>query len=777
LWFAIRSYIRMRGRRLVLLGCSLLLIWFLFTHRLSDLLQSDSWEPQGGIIIPSTSGRDTNKEFARLRPNGVPGKRPADSTIPTRPDPVRTQNGEPPQANSHRNKQPSKDKFATKYYYEGEMNFYELPSSMQSLNRFGGSRIRNQYILFSASSLQSAAVLIPMACEITRRGNNYVHMAFMGRNDLSIQEILEANGVDRSCEVIFHDARPDYAMYSSDTRAEESVINALKYIQEYMHPQVLITHSPLVEDDFFTRAMGDGAKEYGIPLIQIPYQEPKLNSRPQDNLAWITRLDAPALGAWHIPDIEIVIQVRTAMSGKVKRLLESLWSADYAGTTPPRLTIELPTEADEDLVRNLAKFQWPPSKTPGEKSQINIRRRIKIHSMTPEEASVRFMESFFPTEPDRSHVLILSPNTVVSPFYYQQLRYYLLQLKHNRLAALYPPMMGIALNLPGFHLNGSEVFSAPDLSAIDIGTKAESKPVSNNARPHFLWQAPNTDAALYFGSAWVEMHSFVSYRLTKFHSERNGVPRKKLVGDHMPAWSELALEFMRCRGYSFFYPGSPSANDAAVTSTSGPDDKPEEFRAYHSQIKKDVPSATAEEPPQIFPEPFLPPKDSLRKPENSLPPYKPSSSITSPLAQQPLVNILAFSGPEPSLFLLPHLTWDGTLSNPDDLAVRASGDSEKFRQELGGCRDVKTPPGKQRKVVNGSARDLFCFGDDTWEDAPILYQSPNVIPNSKIVKPAASSEESSYIERVNPQKPQKDQQQVPKAQARIVEFDHGPVYN
>jgi hypothetical protein len=312
-WPAGRSFTRVRRRRLVFFAASVFLIWFLFTHRLRDVL-----EPNNLVREDEANGGNFHGQMESSNSFGFVGRKPS------RPAYVSADHGldddgddgdDDGAVDPSRGKKPDRNKHATQHYYEGEMKFYQLPTSMRSAGRMDGWRAKNRNVLFAAASLQAVAVLMPMACEMAKRRSNHVHMAFMGRNDLSVDEMRQVNGIDREgCQVAFHNARPDYARYSSDLRAESSVTSAYKYIQEYMHPQVVITHAEGEEDDYFIRATKRKSHEYGWPHVQIPSQMPpsKASLRPTtDNLGWISKLDAAALASWETPGIEIVVQAPT----------------------------------------------------------------------------------------------------------------------------------------------------------------------------------------------------------------------------------------------------------------------------------------------------------------------------------------------------------------------------------------------------------------------------------------------------------------------------------
>lgn len=53
-----------------------------------------------------------------------------------------------------------------------------------------------------------------MVCEMSQWNRNHVHAAFMGREDIPVDDLLEINGIDKvKCPAVWHDARPDYMEY------------------------------------------------------------------------------------------------------------------------------------------------------------------------------------------------------------------------------------------------------------------------------------------------------------------------------------------------------------------------------------------------------------------------------------------------------------------------------------------------------------------------------------------------------------------------------------
>lgn len=599
------------------------------------------------------------------------------------------------------------------HYYDGDIMFYMLPKSLGRISKTSGHRPYNRNILFMASSLKSAAVLIPLACDMAKHVKNHVHLAIMGRSELSIEEILKINGVDKAqCTIFWHDARPDHAAYSTESRAEASVSTALKHFKTFMHPQAIVTDALATEDGFFVRALNLKTMEYDIPLIELP-------ANNAERLQWVTRLEASALAAWHRATIDVLIQVQPDSTGSLMRLLTSLHTADFAGLTPPRLIIELPHEIDHITQNYLSNFRWPPpswSSGCGLSDQLHVRRRIPSERLSAEEASVRFLESFYPANPADTHVLLLSSHSQLSPLFFHYLKYHLLEYHYSSYDSTSDMLLGLSLEIPSTHLNGTMPFKPPTSDLMDVAQFKHASPLSPNITPPFLWQAPNSNAALYFGSKWVELHSFLSDRLQRFHaSPATSTQRPKLISTEYPAWAEYFLEFMCARGYALLYPGStsspPSEDEALVTIHNDLYQPPEEFLTQSPDPTTPPSDPTASEQDTNLPnlkEPFKAPST----PPSKLPSH-PESHLVAP--SRLLSAILPFQI-QPSLSSLPHLSANGTLLTPQTSSSDAQQYADTFRVEIGGCTAASLE-GRKRVVMAGSARDLFCFEGGTGLDA------------------------------------------------------------
>lgn len=90
------------------------------------------------------------------------------------------------------------------FWYDGPIRYAALRSSLMATSKLGGNRWFNKNVMFAASNLKSAATLLPMACEMARQKKNDVHFAIMGRENMSIADIQEINGVDTTCAVWMH---------------------------------------------------------------------------------------------------------------------------------------------------------------------------------------------------------------------------------------------------------------------------------------------------------------------------------------------------------------------------------------------------------------------------------------------------------------------------------------------------------------------------------------------------------------------------------------------
>ena len=587
--------------------------------------------------------------------------------------------------------------------YDGPIKFYRLGSTLRAqASMTDGFARQNRNVVFVVSSLKSASALLPMICEMAYWKRNHVHAVFMGREDISWEGLWEVNGIDtEQCPAVWHDARPDYAQYSTDVRAGLAVAGALTHVQKYLHPQVAITDGSVSEDGFFSQGMRSEIQRLGIPLIEIPKDK-------MEEVTWITQLDAGSLSMWDKATVDILIQVPPD-SSSVLRLLETLMEADYSSLQPPRITLELPAELDASVKQHLQYFIWPPYQSrPCTGSGLTIRRRVTNHRATQEESATRFLELFYPTSTSHSHVLLLSPQAHLSPQYFHYVKYALLEYKYSMYSENdHSHLMGISLEPPSVLLDGTTELALPTTS--DMHTSRYTKLFPTTKSAPFLWQAPNSHATVFFGDKWAEFHSFLGNRVVKHQQSANSTSRPKLVSETLPSWTEYMLEFMRARSYSLLYPAMTSS--ALVTIHNELYHTPEEFTPRPLQ------RAGPLVPPETPDEPFLRAEATPQAPKNREVHVIPGSV--------PLHMALPFKGDLPELPDLPQLLYNGTMVPPMNASSIARDFANKFREEIGGCT---VPEGKRKKRVPGEAGDLFCFGDedeDDWEedvrDEPVRF--------------------------------------------------------
>ena len=590
------------------------------------------------------------------------------------------------------------------HYYSGPIRFYNLASTLHGIPGIQGHKTSNRNVLFAASSLKSAANLIPMACDMASRDRNYVHLVVLGRDSLSLNDLLEINGVDLdSCTVDFHDGRPDYSEYSSDLRAELSVAGAMDHVNTFMHPRVIITDDSVVEDVFFTKAIRGKAKELGHPIIEIPKAK-------YEDLLWITRLDSTSLANYHKPSIQLLVHAPSESSGSLIRLLDSLKAADYAGLAPPHLILDLPSHIEpfaRDYIRDIV---WPPRTDPlvPYQNTVTLHHHISSAKLTTETNAIRLLESFYPANTEHSHVLLLSSQIELSPLFYHYLMFHLLEHRYSSPVSYDSDhLFGIALAPPQSYLNASTPFVAPTI--VDMsGKKYTHKNVApgQESTVPFLWQAPNADSALIFGDKWAELHGYLENRLRASHEVgavlQTPIKPLKLISESQPGWMEYVLELMRARGWSMLYPAVTSSGGWA-TVHSDLYQAPEEFSDKPTTAADTIDQASSDSDTK---EPFL--SGKVVEPHES-----PKEQRTVVQHSQPLHEVLPFDGEAPEMSSLPRMAYLGNMTSAWELEAEVIPYKQLLRQQIGGC--LKAQAIIDRPVAAGKTDDLFCFVDSEVE--------------------------------------------------------------
>lgn len=594
--------------------------------------------------------------------------------------------------------------------YSGLIKFYRLSSSLHGAAHTNGFQAVNRNVVFAISSLKSAATLLPVICEMSRWSRSWVHVAFMGRDNISVDQILEINGIDAiKCPAIWHDARPDYSEYSTDTRAESTTMAAIGHLQHFLHPQVIIIDHPLSEDGFFVRGVRAKTKAMGMTLVEGPEN--------WENFMWTTRLDAGSLKGWHEPSVQIIVQV-PPHSSSIIQLLKSLKAADYTGLRYPHLTIELPADVEDSVLHYLQDFRWPPN---NEQNQISIRRRVTTERATQESSTIRLLELFYPASTSHSHALLLSPQVELSPQYYQYIMYQLLEYKYSAYGAVDSAnVVGVSMELPTTLLDGESKLVLPNTK--DMHTTRFEELYPDTPSVPFLWQAPNSHAALIFGDKWAEFHSFVSNRVVKHLQAPKAKPQNKVVSETLPSWTEYMLELMRLRGYALLYPGASTK---------------ERLVAVHNELYR-TPEEFVEPPQQGDSEDTKQPVDSFLRAKASVVRRKDPEPALIPYSR-PLHVALPLQADLPEIDQMPYLLHTGEQVPHMNVSVLAEKYAERYREVVGGC---KIPEGLRRHVEPRSARDLFCFGDETdndWERdtrPPTMSDAFDVVDDYEVELPS-----------------------------------------
>ena len=400
---------------------------------------------------------------------------------------------------------------------------------------------------------------------------------------------------------------------------------------------------------------------------------------------------ADTILAWQTTYVDLLIHAPPKSSGSLIRLLKSIEEADYFGYRRPHITIELPADIDASTYNFLENMVWPPLDWSGatHASQITLRHRIPKRSFTAAEASSYLVESFYPARPLDSHVLVLSPQVELSPLYYHYLVYSLLEHRYSKASDI-EYLMGISLELPTNYLNGSAPFTPPT-------PKSRS-----NAPTPFLWEAPNCNAALYFGERWMEFHSFLGNRVSTMKSSTPEY--KKQITDGFPAWMEYLLELMRIRGYAMFYPNYESTSSSAFATVHS-----ELYQPPEEYTKKRINGQKEETPPAVDP------TDSFGADASTHARTKPHRP-EPPLLTSSLLSLLPRDSPP--LSTLPHISYDAQILTASDRSSFAADYAATFRREIGNCVVANGKSADQPAFVERSADDLFCNLNDPPEKPP-----------------------------------------------------------
>jgi hypothetical protein len=298
--------------------------------------------------------------------------------------------------------------------------------------------------------------------------------------------------------------------------------------------------------------------------------------------------------------------------------------------------------------------------------------------MDEAESSIWTVESFYPRDPKVTHMLLLSPQAELAPSFYHYLKYSILQYKQSASAKqLSSKLLGISLELPASKPTAdAERFNPP------------SAPIVNEVRreeellPSFLWQAPNSNAALYFGDKWAEFHTFLSNCLEVAEIQPTAAAQNKLVSKRYPAFMEYFLEMIHARGYYMVYPSFPGLRASSLAIVHNElYQPPEEF--FHDSATRSVQDI-----------------DDTKQPLKALT----LGSFEKPLDRKSTIMPLLdqFSVDLPPIESLPLLSYNGEVLTPRTLLQHTEDYATKFRMKYGGCSEDATS--------DEASGDLFCLG-------------------------------------------------------------------
>ncbi|KAI6777957.1 uncharacterized protein J7T54_002950 [Emericellopsis cladophorae] len=545
--------------------------------------------------------------------------------------------------------------------YNGAVKLPSLGQSLHAIAGTEGKQPKNRNVLFAAASLKSASALLPLACQMALERRNYVHFAFMGRSVVPLQELVKINGIDNTCQMILHDARPDHAVDSTEQRMALCSARAMYHINTYMHPQAIFIDSTSAEESYFLRGLRDQTRGTASAIIELP-------ERPGMRLAWITKLDSAALAAWDKITIHILVQAPTSGAGNIMRLLTSLSQVDMAAMPVPHLTVDLPHKAEPQTEKFLADFRWPPRTGANAHlpNMLSLHRRIPRTKLSAEESSVRFLESYWPKSKSHSYVLVLSPHTEVTPQFLHYLKFSILHYRHSNSVALTnsdAQMMGLSLATPTKLLDGSSPLTAP-------------APVEDGGSS-FLWQAPLSDAMVIPGDKWMELHGFISHilELQALSTESPPLLAHKQISKKYPSWLEYVLQLSRIRGYYCMYPGQETSRVVVGVHNDLPD-VPEEYSEDDEARRDAMGEGVGDEATAVF----------------------------EPHWHVDILHTLPHGGNLPNLRSLSMLSWDGKGSSATAFDDDAAAYRARFMTEVGQCKDEQL-----ERQPHAFADDLFCY--------------------------------------------------------------------
>lgn len=408
--------------------------------------------------------------------------------------------------------------------YDGPVRFFKLGPSLRT---FLSEPADQSNVLFAFANIHSASAVVTAACTMAAHNRSRVHVATLGKEDVALEHVLQINGISLAdCPVRWHNAQVDFAAQSSSLRLARGIQGAFGHMQRALSLNAVFFDDSRREEDYMRSALAKAARTAGVAAIQLPLAE-----------SWMLALGGNSLRYWKKLQIDIIIRVQPESAGSLIRLLRGLQSADYGELSLPRIVLDLPPRTDPHILEHIQGFVWPPG-SPTAESKLIIRHRVDDNVLSHGAASVQAVESFYPIDPDSSHLLVLSPSVELARNFYQLLVYLVLEYRYSQ------PAAGLADNLMGVSL---------------LNTLQES----DRNDPVVLSQSLHGEAALFFGDKWAEMHQYLSLRLMADPQLSSVVEPDRLTDKQEATWVKLATEMMRAQGYVMLYPRA-SDNGSAL---------------------------------------------------------------------------------------------------------------------------------------------------------------------------------------------------------------------
>jgi hypothetical protein len=267
----------------------------------------------------------------------------------------------------------------------------------------------------------------------------------------------------------------------------------------------------------------------------------------------------------------------------------------------------------------------------------------------------------------------LAPETELAPSFYHFLKYTTLKYKHSaQTKRTASKLLGISLELPSSRPTDNEPFTPPKVEK----ELQKSQQLGREKLPVFLWQAPNSHAALYFGDGWADLHSFLTDRLALHQPTFEKSTDEKSISKRYPAVMEYLLELIRARGYFLLYPAFPDRGTFTLATV-------------HSELSRP-------------PEEFL--HDDQADSTSTLGSSINQFSVEKPLDQaSTLMPLLErFSLALPDLGSLPLLSYRGEEISELMYSQDTEEYAKKFAISYGGCRESDLTDGS-------TLTRLFCL--------------------------------------------------------------------